>query len=179
MADDLTNVSYVTLALIGDGGASPQDLVDMNRRGGQIYYAVAASRLYAEPKRLETLGYVTSEKRPGKTRERTFYTLTAQRSRRTPRLDPRAARPPRIQNEAVPKLMSGDILGDDERLLASLLAVRSEIDVQEQRLAEGYRSLESLPHRRPYLLLVLDLGERLLAAQRAWLDEVERVLGPG
>ena len=53
MADDLTNVSYVTLALIGDGGASPQDLVDMNRRGGQIYYAVAASRLYAEPKRLE------------------------------------------------------------------------------------------------------------------------------
>ena len=77
MADDLTNVSYVTLALIGDGGASPHDLVDMNRRGGQIYYAVAASRLYAEPKRLETLGYVTSEKRPGKTRERTFYTLTA------------------------------------------------------------------------------------------------------
>ncbi len=75
--------------------------------------------------------------------------------------------------------MSGDILGDDERLLASLLAVRSEIEVQEQRLAEGYRSLESLPHRRPYLLLVLDLGERLLAAQRAWLDEVERVLGPG
>ena len=27
--------------------------------------------------------------------------------------------------------------------------------------------------------LVLDLGERLLAAQRAWLDEVERTLGPG
>src|SRR6187551_3405586 len=73
---DLNNVSYVTLALIGDGGASPHDLVDMNRRGGQIFYAVAPSRLYAEPKRLETLGYVTSEKRPGKTRERTFYTLT-------------------------------------------------------------------------------------------------------
>ena len=179
MAHDLTNVSYVTLALIGDGGASPQDLVDMNRRGGQIYYAVAASRLYAEPKRLETLGYVTSEKRPGKTRERTFYTLTAsgREALREWILEPPSL--PRIQNEAVPKLMSGDILGDDERLLASLLAVRSEIEVQEQRLAEGYRSLESLPRRRPYLLLVLDLGERLLAAQRAWLDEVERVLGPG
>ena len=180
MADDLTNVSYVTLALIGDGGASPQDLVDMNRRGGQIYYAVAASRLYAEPKRLETLGYVTSEKRPGKTRERTFYTLTARG--REALLKAWLATPtrfPRIQNEAVPKLMSGDILGDDERLLASLLAVRSEIEVQEQRLAEGYRSLESLPNRRPYLLLVRDLGERLLAAQRAWLDEVERVLGRG
>ena len=66
----------MTLALIGDGGASPHDLVDMNRRGGQIFYAVAPSRLYAEPKRLERLGYVRSEKRPGKTRERSFYTLT-------------------------------------------------------------------------------------------------------
>jgi hypothetical protein len=65
MAGDLNGVSYVTLVLIGDGGASPQDLVDMNRRGGQIYYSVAPSRQYAEPKRLEELGYVTSEPRPG------------------------------------------------------------------------------------------------------------------
>ena len=177
IAGDLTNVSYVTLALIGDGGATPQDLVDMNRRGGQIYYAVAASRLYAEPKRLEKLGYVTSEKRPGKTRERSFYTLTERGREALCEWIVEPPSLPRIQNEAVPKLMSGDILGDDERLLASLLAVRSEIELQEQRLAEGYRSLESLPHRRTYLLLVLDLGERLVAAQRAWLDEVERVLG--
>ena len=178
IAGDLTNISYVTLALIGDGGASPQDLVDMNRRGGQIYYSVAASRQYAEPKRLEGLGYVRSEKRPGRTRERSFYTLTpkGREALRSWVLEPPTL--PRIQNDAVPKLIAGDI-ADDDRLLASLLAVRSEIEVQEQRLAEGYRSLESLPHRRPYLLLVLDLGERLLAAQRAWLDEVERVLGPG
>src|SRR3954467_2915292 len=105
MAKDLNNVSYVTLALIGDGGASPQDLVEMNRRGGQIYYAVAASRLYAEPKRLEALGYVGSEKRPGKTRERAFYTLTP-RGREALRdwlLEPPAL--PRIQNEVVPKLL--------------------------------------------------------------------------
>jgi len=151
----------------------------MNRRGGQIYYAVAASRLYAEPKRLEKLGYVTSEKRPGKTRERSFYSLT-DRGREALRdwiVEPPAV--PRIQNEAVPKLMSGDILGDDQLLLASLLALRGELEVQQRTLEEGYRSLESLPHRRQYLLLVLDLGERLLDAQRTWLDEVERVLGPG
>ena len=76
MSDKLNNVSYVTLALIGKGGASPHDLVDMLRRGGDLYYAVAPSRLYAEPKRLKELGYVTSVKRPGKTREKTFYTLT-------------------------------------------------------------------------------------------------------
>src|SRR6186997_791760 len=137
MAGDLNNVSYVTLALIGDGGASPHDLVDMNRRGGEIYYAVAPSRLYAEPKRLEELGYVRSEKRPGKTRERTFYSLTA-KGRKALRdwvLQPPA--PARIQNEAVVKLISGDIVGDDERLAETLVAVRADLDAQQAKLARG------------------------------------------
>jgi DNA-binding PadR family transcriptional regulator len=168
----------VTLALIGDGGASPQDLVDMNRRGGQIYYAVAASRLYAEPKRLEQLGYVTSEKRPGKTRERSFYTLTRKGREALRRwiLEPPAL--PRIQNEAVPKLMSGDILGDDEQLLESLLTLRDEIEEQQAKLDEAQARLEALPHRRRYLLLIIELGNRLLQVQREWLDDVERELRP-
>jgi len=166
----------VTLALIGDGGASAHDLVDMNRRGGQIYYAVAPSRLYAEPKRLEDLGYVSSEKRPGKTRERTFYTLTA-RGRDALRrwlLEPPAL--PRIQNEAVPKLLAGDVLGDDERLLESLLTLRDELARQQATLAEGRARLEALPHRARYLLLIHELGDRLVEVQRTWLDDVEREL---
>jgi DNA-binding PadR family transcriptional regulator len=166
----------VTLALIGDGGASPHDLVDMNRSGGRIYYAVAPSRLYAEPKRLEQLGYVRSEKRPGKTRERTFYKLTP---KGRAALREWVAQPPalaRIQNEAVPKLMAGDILGDDERLLAALLTLRGEIDDQQAKLTEGRRRLEALPHRRTYLLLIHELGDRLLEVQREWLDDVEREL---
>jgi DNA-binding PadR family transcriptional regulator len=178
VAGDLNNVSYVTLALIGDGGASPQDLVDMNRSGGQIYYAVAASRLYAEPKRLERLGYVSSEKRPGKTRERTFYTLTdkGREALRRWALEPPAL--PRIQNEAVPKLLSGDIVGDDEQLLAALLTLRDEIEGQQARLDEARKRLDALPHRRSYLLLIQELGDRLLQVQREWLDDVERELGP-
>jgi DNA-binding PadR family transcriptional regulator len=177
IADDLTNVSYVTLALIGDGGASAHDLVDMFRRGGNVYYAVADSRLYAEPKRLERLGYVDSEKRPGKTRERTFYTLT-ERGREALRrwiVEPPAIA--RIQNEAVPKLIAGDILGDDRRLLDALLTLRDELDRQQAKLDEGRRRLESIPHRARYLLLVHELGDRLLQVQRDWLDDVERELG--
>jgi DNA-binding PadR family transcriptional regulator len=179
IAGDLNNVSYVTLALIGDGGASPQDLVDMNRSGGQLYYSVAASRLYAEPKRLERLGYVSSEKRPGKTRERTFYTLTGKGREALRRwvLQPPAL--PRIQNEAIPKLISGDILGDDERLLESLLTLREELDEQQARLDVARDRLETLPHRRSYLLLVHELGARLVRAQREWLADVERALRPG
>jgi DNA-binding PadR family transcriptional regulator len=169
----------VTLALIGDGGASPQDLVDMNRRGGQIYYAVAPSRLYAEPKRLEQLGYVSSEKRPGKTRERTFYTLTERGREALRRWVQEPPALPRIQNEAIPKLMSGDILGDDERLVDTLLTLRGEIDEQQAKLDEALERLDALPHRRRYLLLVIELGVRLLQVQREWLDEVERELRPG
>jgi DNA-binding PadR family transcriptional regulator len=176
MSDDLNNVSYVTLALIGEGGASPQDLVDMRRSGAQIYYAVAPSRLYAEPKRLEQLGYVTSVKRPGKTRERTFYTLTAKgrAALRSWIFEPPA--PLRIQNEAIVKLMSGDIAADDARLLEALLTLRHEIDAQEMKLDQAHERLAALPHRKRYLLLVDNLGHRLLRAQREWLDDVEREL---
>ena len=136
----------------------------MNRRGGQIYYAVAASRLYAEPKRLEGLGYVSSEKRPGKTRERSFYTLTPTGPRRAARagsLEPPAL--PRIQNEAVPKLICGRHPRRRRALLESLLTLRTELDAQQATLAEGSpRASTTSPHRRTYLLLVHELGERLI-----------------
>jgi DNA-binding PadR family transcriptional regulator len=176
IAGDLNNVSYLTLTLIGDGGASPQDLVDMHRRGGQIYYAVAASRLYAEPKRLDQLGYVRSEKRPGKTRPRTFYTLTRKGREALRRWAAEPPAFPRIQNEAVLKLMLGDILADDETLLESLLALRGEIEAQQAKRDEARQRYEAIPHRKRYLLLNHKLGTRLLEVHREWLDQVERAL---
>jgi DNA-binding PadR family transcriptional regulator len=101
--------------------------------------------MYAEPKRLEQLGYVRSEKRPGKTRERTFYTLT-ERGCDAPRQwlrEPPGF--PRIQNEAVPKLIAGDILGDDEQLLDALLGLRDELADQQQKLDRARERLEALP----------------------------------
>ena len=174
---ELTNISYVALALIGRGGASPQDLVDMQRRGGRIYYAVADSRLYAEPKRLERLGYVTSHVAPGKTREKTVYALTelGVEAMRLWALEPAA--PARIQNEAIVKLMCGDIAGDDAALLDAVLAQRTELEAQAAKLAEAEGRLDALPHRARYLRLVIDLGRRIVEAQRAWLDEVETELG--
>jgi DNA-binding PadR family transcriptional regulator len=148
----------------------------MHRRGAQIYYAVAPSRLYAEPKRLEQLGYVSSEKRPGKTRERTFYTLTrkGREALRRWALEPPAF--PRIQNEAVLKLMLGNILRDDEKLLASLLKLREEIEAEQAKRDEARQGYEALPHRKRYLLLNHTLGTRLLQVHREWLDDVEREL---
>ena len=54
------------LALVGEGGAGPHDVVRMMRQG-RIYWAAAESHYYAEPKRLEALGYLRSRKTPGQT----------------------------------------------------------------------------------------------------------------
>ena len=58
------------------GVRAPHDLVRMAHRG-RIYSYDAPSQYYAEPKRLARLGYLSARKEPGKTRERTHYTLTA------------------------------------------------------------------------------------------------------
>ncbi len=73
--------------------------------------------------------------------------------------------------------MAGDILGDDEKLRATLLSVRDGLDDQADRLLKARERLERLPHRRTYLLLIHELGARLVDLQLAWLDDVERELG--
>jgi DNA-binding PadR family transcriptional regulator len=148
----------------------------MHRRGAQLYYAVAPSKLYAEPKRLEQLGYVRSRVEPGKTRPRTVYTLTRKGVTALRRWAVAPPAPARIQNESVVKLISGDVVDDDDTLRETLLTLRAELDDQSARLDEARLRLEALPHRRRYLLLTHDLGERLVQAQRDWLDEIEREL---
>src|SRR5690349_752740 len=107
-SDRLTPFSYCVLALVGEGGAGPHDLTRMMRQG-RIYWTAAESQWYAEPKRLEVLGYLRSEKRPGQTRERTHYTLTA-RGRKALRAwiaQPSAL--PRVQHEAIVRVLAGDL----------------------------------------------------------------------
>ena len=45
-------------------------------RQGRILDWAGESQYYVEPKRLAKLGYLEARKEPGKTRERTVYTLT-------------------------------------------------------------------------------------------------------
>jgi DNA-binding PadR family transcriptional regulator len=56
-------------------GAGPHDLLQMARRGRILDWA-GESQYYVEPKRLAMLGYLEARKEPGKTRQRTVYTLT-------------------------------------------------------------------------------------------------------
>ena len=73
--DELTLFSYEILGLVGRGGAGAHDLLRMAQRGRILAWA-GESQYYIEPKRLAGLGYLAARKEPGKTRERTVYTLT-------------------------------------------------------------------------------------------------------
>jgi DNA-binding PadR family transcriptional regulator len=123
-------------------------------------------------------GYVSWEKRSGKTRERTFYTLTAKGRKALRRWAAEPPAFPRIQNDAVLKLICGHLFGDDEKLLEALLTLRDEIEAQHAKREEARQRYEAIQHRKRYLLLNDRLGTRLLQVQREWIDEVERELRP-
>lgn len=171
---ELTPFSYAILALVGEAGAGPHDIVRMMRRG-RMYWAAAESHYYAEPKRLERLGYLVSRKEPGRTRERTHYALTERGREALRAWIAEPATLPRIQHEAIVKLLAAD-LSDDATVRASLTAMRADIADAYAELDTAEAIAGTIPHRERYLRLVHDLGRKLLAAHEAWLDDVEREL---
>lgn len=173
--DTLTTFSYLVLTLVGEGGAGPHDLVRIARQG-RVYADFAESQYYAEPKRLERLGYLTSRKEPGKTRERTHYLLTDP-GREALRDWLREPSPfSRFNLEPAWRLLTADLVGE-EAVLESLRGLRAEMSDLEARLDVGEAMMETLPHRVKYLRLNHRLSRRLIDAHREWLDEVERELG--
>src|ERR671927_735237 len=74
-SSELSIFSYEILALVGRQGAGAHDLLRLAKRGRMLAWA-GESQYYTEPKRLAKLGYLAARKEPGKTRERTVYTLT-------------------------------------------------------------------------------------------------------
>ena len=75
--DELSLFSYEILGLVGGQGLGAHDLLRMARESRIMAWA-GESQYYVEPKRLAKLGYLEARKEPGKTRERTVYSLTDQ-----------------------------------------------------------------------------------------------------
>jgi PadR family transcriptional regulator, regulatory protein AphA len=174
MSRELTHFSYMVLGLVGRGGLNPYDLRQMVRRG-RIYDWVGESQYYVEPKRLARLGYLDARKEPGKTRERTVYTLTdkglaaLQEWARTP------VRYPRMEHEPLTRILIADLVGEAP-VRESLGTLRDDIADLSARLDEAEAAAEKLPHRRKYLLMGHRLNRRLLDVHLEWLDEIEREL---
>jgi DNA-binding PadR family transcriptional regulator len=169
---ELTLFSYEILGLVGGGGAGAHDLLRLARRGRMLDWA-GESQYYVEPKRLARLGYLDARKEPGKTRERTVYTLTdkgldalAEYAR-----TPVAVTP--LKSDPLLRLLICDLVGE-EVTRASLLTLRDDIADLRERLDDAVNTATEYPHRAKYLLLVIDFLRRLLDLHEQLVDDVER-----
>lgn len=174
--DELTLFSYEILGLVGRGGAGAHDLLRMARRGRILAWA-GESQYYVEPKRLAGLAYLDTRKEPGKTRERTVYTLT---EKGLDALRAYAETPVRftpVKSELLLRLLIADLVGE-EATRKGISALRDDVQDLLDRLEESEASAEALPHRRRYLLLVSGFLRRLLHLNLELVDEVERELSP-
>ena len=174
--DELTLFSYEVLGLVGRTGAGAHDLLRLARRGRILAWA-GESQYYTEPKRLAALGYLAARREPGRTRERTVYTLTGKGERalaeyaRTP-----VAFTP-LKSDPLLRLLICDLVGE-QVTRESLATLRDDVDDLRLRLDEAEQAARGLPHREKYLLLVVGFLRRLLDLHLELVDDVERELSP-
>ena len=174
--DELSLFSYEILGLVGSTGAGAHDLLQMSRRGRILDWA-GESQYYVEPKRLAKLGYLEARKEPGKTRQRTVYTLT---DKGLEALGEWARTPVRftpLKSEPLLRLLIADLVGEASTR-ESITTLRGDIADLFTRLEETEARAETLPHRRKYLLLVIGFLRRLLELHLELVDDVERELAP-
>jgi PadR family transcriptional regulator, regulatory protein AphA len=174
--EELSLFSYEILGLVGRGGAGAHDLLRMARRGRILDWA-GESQYYVEPKRLAKLGYLEARKEPGKTRERTVYTLTEKGLEALRSWAQTPVRFTPVKSELLLRLLIADLVGE-KVTRQGISALSEDIDDLRDRLEQSEASSESLPHRRKYLHLVNGFLRRLLALHLEFVDELEAELAP-
>jgi DNA-binding PadR family transcriptional regulator len=175
-SDELGLFSYEVLALVGRGGASAHDLRRLAQEVRMVAWA-GESQYYVEPKRLARLGFLDARNAPGRTRERTVYTLT-DKGREAIRAYARTpVRFTPFKSDALLRLLLADLAGE-AATRASLATLRADLDELEAQLDAAAASAEALPHRERYLGLAQRFLRRQLDLHRELIDEVERELAP-
>jgi PadR family transcriptional regulator AphA len=173
---ELTLFSYEILGLVGQGGAGAHDLLRMARDGRILDWA-GESQYYVEPKRLAKLGYLEAHKEPGKTRERTVYTLTGKGRQALAAYARTPVTVTPLKSDPLLRLLICDLVGD-EVTRESLATLREDLADLRARLDESERRASELPHREKYLLLVSDFLRGFLDLHAELVDNVERELAP-
>jgi len=144
----------------------------MAKQGRFLAWA-GESQYYVEPKRLATLGYLDARKEPGKTRERTVYTLTEKgldalrEWARTPlRFTP-------LKSEALIRTLATDLVGE-EAVREGFATLRDDLEDMRMRVEQTAERAKALPHREKYLNLGLEFIEGLIGLYEHLVKKVEK-----
>lgn len=175
--EDLTLFSYETLALVGRGGAGAHDLLQMAKRGRFLAWA-GESQYYVEPKRLAKLGYLEARKEPGKTRERTVYSLTEKGLDALREWVRTPVRYTPFKSDALIRLLATDLVGEDE-VREGFAGLGADLEDMRSRVQEAAETARTLPHREKYLNLGLHFVEGVIDLYEELLASVERDFDSG
>jgi PadR family transcriptional regulator, regulatory protein AphA len=171
---DLSLFSIEILGLVGRDGAGAHDLLRLAQRGRMLAWA-GESQYYTEPKRLAKAGYLAASKEPGKTRERTVYTLTPKGLDALRDYAQRPATFTPLKSDALLRLLICDLTGE-QATRRSLIALRDELTDLAERLGQTEQAAHGLPHREKYLLIVTRFLRRYLELHEELVDDIEREL---
>ena len=174
MANELSLFSIEILGLVGRQGAGPHDLLRLAQRGRMLAWA-GESQYYTEPKRLAKLGYLAARREPGKTRERTVYTLTDKGLEALREYAQRPVTFTPVKSDALLRMLICDLAGE-EVTRGSMAALRDDLADIAARLDTAEEAAHGLPHREKYLLIVTRFLRRYLELHEQLVDEVEREL---
>ena len=157
---ELSLFSYEILGLVGREGVSAHDLLRMAKRDRLLDWA-GESQYYVEPKRLAGLGYLEARKEPGKTRERTVYSLSDKglEALRAWARTPLAFTP--VKSEPLLRLLVADLVGA-EVTRESVATLRDDIALLQGQVDEMEARAADLPHRE-----TVPAAERALPAAAA------------
>jgi DNA-binding PadR family transcriptional regulator len=160
------------LALVGRGGAGPHDLLQMAKSGRFLAWA-GESQYYVEPKRLAKLGYLDARKEPGKTRERTVYTLTEKGldALRDWVRTPLGFTP--FKSEALIRVLATDLVGE-EAVREGFAGLRDDLEDMRARRRETAERAKALPHRERYLKLGLEFVDGVIRLYEELVEKIER-----
>ena len=78
LSSPLRPISYAVMSLVGSGGASGPELVEMAAGAAPLFWTGAATHVLREARRLADDGYLNARTEPAKTRPRTVYEMTDQ-----------------------------------------------------------------------------------------------------
>ena len=162
-----------TFAVLGQVASGPTTGYDVKARleaGAAQFWHASYSQIYAELRRLETLGYVAQEHvvQAGRPNKR-VYTITAagQDALRIWVAEPWGLA--QLRDEALVKLLLADVLPTSE-VITHVEALR---DLHERRREDFEHRIADLPNDSPrYVRLALRKGVHAQAAFAAWCTEV-------
>jgi len=141
-------------------------------RDGRILDWAGESQYYVEPKRLARLGYLEARKEPGKTRQRTVYSLSDQGRQALLEYARTRVTVTPSKSDPLVRLLICDLVGE-EATRESLATLRDDIADLGARLDDSELRARELPHRQKYLLLMIEFLRSFLDLHTGLVEEVE------